>query len=216
MAVLFAMHTIKRIVLIIIICFIMFSLPADGRLYPTDETADNCYADSSDCAVCCFSRKRSLTRYADWPSIGILHLCTLKIYDTGLMLFGDAKSGTPNQDGVLSGYINFGEDFGCAHISSMPHHGIVTVRITYGPSDAIDFGYLEANLCPGCRDKIMASCGEADACSYKNIFLIDFQTMDFYPLPENLLSFLRNDYYFHIDHFDTGDTVYIIYVPGRE
>lgn len=106
----------------------------------------------------------------DWPFIGILHLCTLDIYDTGLILFGDAKSGTPNRDGVLSDYINFGDEFGHAHISNMPHRGIVTARITYGPSDAIDLGYLEANLCPGCRDKIMASYGEADANSNKNIF----------------------------------------------
>ncbi len=181
-----------------------------------DETAYSCFADSSDCAVCSFSKKRSLACYAAWPSIGILHLCTLDIYDTGVMLFGDAQSNTPNRDGVLSGYINFGEDLGYAHISGMPHRGIVTVHITNGPSNTIDFGYLEENLCPECMGKITACCGEDPTGSYKNIFLIDFHSMDFYPLPEHLVSFLRNDYYFHIDHFDTGDTVYIIYVPGRE
>lgn len=214
-AILFVMHAIKRIIPVILICFIILHFQADGRLFSLNEITYNCLSCSSDCDICEFSKER-LKSCTHLPSIGILHLRTLDIYDIGIMLFGDDIPNNLSQDGVLFAYINFGEEFGYAHISNIPHRGIAIVHISYGQSNNIDFEYLEQNLCPNCLNKILASCGKAAEDTCKNILLIDFQTMDFYPLPENLISFLRNDYYFHIDHSDTEDTVFIIYVPERE
>ena len=170
---------------------------------------------SPDCAVCGLSEDSPMSRYSHSASIGLLHLGTLEVYDTGVRIFSDDGREMLSRDGVSFGFCNFGEAYGYAHISSMPNRGIATVDITYGTSDKIDFAYLEENLCPDCMDKILEGCRESGENECRNIFLIDFRTMEFYPLPGDVVSFMRGDYYFHLDHKKGRDAVLIVYVPER-
>lgn len=90
---------------------------------------------------------------------------------------------------------------------------IWAVNITYGNDDEIDFGFLEERLCPGCMGKILAACGEGGEDACRNVFLVDLWMMEFYSLPENIISFMGNDYYFHVDHGEGEDRVLIVYAP---
>lgn len=135
------------------------------------------------------------------------------IPDTQIRLSG--KTETHKQDSVLLGYCNFGDEYGYAYIRSMPNRGIATVDITYGSDNEIDFSFLEKQLCSECIGKILAEYQKAGSGKCRNVFLVDFQTMEFYALSESITAFMINNYYFHIDHADGLDRILIVYAPKR-
>lgn len=213
------MHKFRKMLLIAAIFFIVLNFRASSGCYPFRETDSSWSASSFYCGICGFYGSLPKYRNTHLSSIGLLHLRTLEICDTRIRLSAtDENAGTEpgGHDGILFGYCNFGEKYGYAHISSMPNRGITAVDITYGYDDEIDFTFLEENLCPDCLNKILTGYREAGADNCRNLFLIDFQTMEIYPLPENVVSFMQNDYYFHIDHAEGRDRVLIFYVPGRQ
>ena len=136
------------------------------------------------------------------------------IPDTQIRLSG--KTETHKQDSVLLGYCNFGDEYGYAYIRSMPNRGIATVDITYGSDNEIDFSFLEKQLCSECIGKILEESQAAWAGKYRNVFLVDFQTMEFYSLPVNIIAFMRNNYYIHVDHADGQDRILIVYAPEQQ
>ena len=214
----YSMHRHQKNLLTLILFLIILCLGASYTfqvLKESPETAD-ASASNPDCAICGMSDNNQLRLYSQFQSIGIINLSTFDIYDTQIRIFDENGTEILNQEGVQFGYCSFGAEYGYAHISSMPSRGIADIDITYGESDEIDFEFLEGNLCPACLEKITVCCRNAGESKCRNIFLINFQTMDFYALPENLISFMQNDYYFYTDHFDNKDKVLIAYVPERK
>lgn len=217
------MHQFKKLIFIVILCFVIGILEADSGCRPLKNTDFYCSASSLNCSICGLNGALPKSRISGWTSIGLLHLRTLEVYDTQVRLSADSTAESGSQYSVLHGYCNFGAGsgiaygtaYGYAHISSMPNRGIATVDITYGIEDEIDFAFLEERLCQECIEKILAESQETWAGKCRNVFLVDFQTMEFYSLPENITAFMRNNYYFHVDHADGGDRILIVYAPER-
>lgn len=207
------MHIFKKFVFIAILCFAVWNLQSDSGCCSLENADFRWSAASLDCRICGPYGVLPKSRVSDSASIGILHLRTLQLYDTQVGLSADSKNDANEQDSFLGIYCNFGEEYGCARITSMPNRGIATVNIAYGSHDEIDFGLLEEQLCSECMGKILAACGEGGEDLCRNVFLVDFRMAEFYPLPENIVSFMRNDYYFHVDHGQGEDRVLIVYAP---
>ena len=206
----------KKFIFIVVLCFAVRNLQSDSGCCPLENGDSRWSAASLDCGICGLYGALPKSRVSDSASIGILHLGTLQLYDTQVRLSGNGKEAAGEQDSMCGIYCNFGGEYGNVRIESMPNRGIATVNITYGNDDEIDFGFLEERLCPGCMGKILAACGEGreDAC--RNVFLVDLRMMEFYSLPENIISFMGNDYYFHVDHGEGEDRVFCFLCGRRQ
>ncbi len=221
------MHQFKKLIFIVILCFVTGNLQSDSGRSLLENMDFYCSVSSLNCGICGLNGVLPKSRISGWASIGLLHLRTLEVYDTQVRLSADSKSEFDSQYSVLHGYCNFGAEsgiaygtaygtaYGYAHINSMPNRGIATVDITYGIEDEIDFAFLEERLCQECIGKILAEYQKAGSGKCRNVFLVDFQTMEFYALSESITAFMINNYYFHIDHADGLDRILIVYAPKR-
>ncbi len=213
------MHQFKKLIFIVILCFVTGNLQSDSGRSPLENMDFYCSVSSLNCGICGLNGVLPKSRISGWASIGLLHLRTLEVYDTQVRLSADSKSEFDSRYSVLHGYCSFGGEYGIdhgyAHINSMPNRGIATVDITYGIEDEIDFAFLEERLCQECIGKILAEYQKAGSGKCRNVFLVDFQTMEFYALSESITAFMINNYYFHIDHADGLDRILIVYAPKR-
>lgn len=195
------------------------NLQSDSGRSPLENMDFYCSVSSLNCGICGLNGVLPKSRISGWASIGLLHLRTLEVYDTQVRLSANSTAESGSQYSVLHGYCNFGAEsgiaYGYAHINSMPNRGIATVDITYGIEDEIDFAFLEERLCQECIGKILAEYQKAGSGKCRNVFLVDFQTMEFYALSESITAFMINNYYFHIDHADGLDRILIVYAPKR-
>lgn len=216
---LFAMHQFKKFIFIVILCFVTGNLQSDSGRSLLENMDFYCSVSSLNCGICGLNGVLPKSRISGWASIGLLHLRTLEVYDTQVRLSANSTAESGSQYSVLHGYCNFGAEsgiaYGYAHINSMPNRGIATVDITYGIEDEIDFAFLEERLCQECIGKILAEYQKAGSGKCRNVFLVDFQTMEFYALSESITAFMINNYYFHIDHADGLDRILIVYAPKR-
>lgn len=213
------MHQFKKLIFIVILCFVAGNLQSDSGRSPLENMDFYCSVSSLNCGICGLNGVLPKSRISGWASIGLLHLRTLEVYDTQVWLSANSTAESGSQYSVLHGYCNFGAEsgiaYGYAHINSMPNRGIATVDITYGIEDEIDFAFLEERLCQECIGKILAEYQKAGSGKCRNVFLVDFQTMEFYALSESITAFMINNYYFHIDHADGLDRILIVYAPKR-
>ncbi len=213
------MHQFKKLIFIVILCFVAGNLQSDSGRSPLENMDFYCSVSSLNCGICGLNGVLPKSRISGWASIGLLHLRTLEVYDTQVRLSANSTAESGSQYSVLHGYCNFGAEsgiaYGYAHINSMPNRGIATVDITYGIEDEIDFAFLEERLCQECIGKILAEYQKAGSGKCRNVFLVDFQTMEFYALSESITAFMINNYYFHIDHADGLDRILIVYAPKR-
>lgn len=164
----------------------------------------------SECYLCGAAENSPMPEYSQFHSIGLLYLGTLGVYDTGIGTYAAAENGISDSAGVQFGFWGFEDGDGYVNITSIPKQGIATVDISYGETADIDFDYLEGVLCQDCLAKIIFCCEEAGDSRCRNVFLIDFETLELYALPENLTAFVENDYFFHVYHFDGRDVVLIV------
>lgn len=213
------MHQFKKLIFIVILCFVAGNLQSDSGRSPLENMDFYCSVSSLNCGICGLNGVLPKSRISGWASIGLLHLRTLEVYDTQVRLSANSTAESGSQYSVLHGYCNFGAEsgiaYGYAHINSMPNRGLATVDITYGIEDEIDFAFLEERLCQECIGKILAEYQKAGSGKCRNVFLVDFQTMEFYALSESITAFMINNYYFHIDHADGLDRILIVYAPKR-
>lgn len=163
-----------------------------------------------DCQLCGTAEDSLISEDSLFHSIGILYLGALDVYDIGIGNYETREGTASDSAGVQFGFWNFEDGNGYVNITSVPHQGIATIDISYGETADIDFNYLEGVLCQDCLAKVIACCEEAGDSRCRNVFLIDFETLEMYALPENLTAFVENDYLFHVDHFDGRDVVLIV------
>lgn len=172
----------------------------------TFKTQENCY-------ICGSKNQNLMSYYRKFSSIGVLHLGTMSIYDTGIRTFTENGLETSAWSPASTSRCSFSEGYGYIIIDSIPSHGFARLEIIYEEKDQLNLPFLKENLCERCLEKIQNSLDAAENTLCRNVFLVNFPALDLYALSGNLTSFVQNDYYFYIDHDEKKDTVFIIYVP---
>lgn len=199
---------LKALLLVIMLCGVGFACrylqSGNGPSYA------EILAQRPDCYLCGAAENSPMPEYSQFHSIGLLYLGTLGVYDTGVGTCAVGEKEKSDSAGVLFGYWGFEDGDGYVNITSIPKQGIATVDISYGKKADIDFDYLEGLLCQNCLAKVISCCEESGDSRCRNVFLIDFETLELYALPENLTAFVGNDYFFHVDHFEGRDVVLIV------
>lgn len=98
-----------------------------------------------------------------------------------------------------------------------PDRGISSVEVTYGYDSIFDITKIQRYLCQICLNKlldVMETYGEeSEAPRPKDLCLVDFQTLDLYPLQDHNISYFIRDYYIQVDSRDEGLKVVAIYAP---
>lgn len=211
----------KRIIKILIKALLLVvsigSIGLAGWLLHARGTAVSAKHPSSktDCYLCGTSGNSPMPEYANSQSIGILYLGRLEVCDTGIRTYETGGRETSASADVQFGFWSLAEGEGHVSITSVPQQGIATIDINYGETNEIDFGYLDRVLCQDCMAKVLACYRQAGDGRCRNVFLIDFGTLELYALPEDLTAFAGENYFFHVDHFNKRDVVLVVRAAGK-
>lgn len=169
----------------------------------------------------CGSDNRSLMGYfRQFDDIGIISVNNWYVLDFQIRNHDEEGNLTGAGGGSSSTSVGTGEDGCYFRTDRTPDRGLSQIRAEPGENSVFDAKKVKGHLCQNCLDKLLAvmeTYGAVDEpAAPVALCLVDFQTLELYPLQEHNLAYYIRDYYIHIEH-DEGETeVMAVYAPILE
>lgn len=160
----------------------------------------------NECFLCGNNKNSLMSYYGKFDSIGIVNLQTLDIADSLVRPLNEEGEETTGE-GMTTSLCNYGS--GSLVLYSVP--GYTEISITE-EDNMINYNDLKHKLCTKCLHQVQELYEEAEQCgSCKTFALIDFQTRELIGLSEE--TWMKDDYYVHVDNFKGDTRVTISYTP---
>lgn len=178
------------------------------------EPAKSGLLDKKQCWLCGDSNRSLMGYFRKFDDLGVICVNNWYVLDMNIR----------NQDeyegldgGTRSGFTGTGEG-GCSFSTEQtPSRGISKVSITQGEDGIFDVRKVKDNLCQTCLDKLLETMetygAEDEEAAPKDLCLVDFQTLELYPLQEHNRSYFIRDYYVQIENGDEKTEVFAFYAP---
>lgn len=180
-----------------------------------EETAVSQLKDMSHCWLCGSDNRSLMDYYRGQDDLGII--CVNNWYVMGMDILGTQIEDTDSTQIHLTGT---GEGGCYFHTENLPNRGIVRMDITYGEDSAFEKVKIQDHLCQNCLDKLMTVIQD---CSAKEeaelpceLCLVDFKTLELYPLQKYDRSYFIWDYYIQINAGSEQMEILGIYAPERD
>lgn len=168
-------------------------------------------ADAGACFLCGEHVRSRISYFQGLDSIGLLSLKDWTIVD--FLLSAEEGDSNPGE--------RYGNMGGVTYLcSGDPSRGMARVHVTLPEDWQMEEGFLRQNLCQPCLDQV------ADALSTwkwereeKDAFplcLVDFQTLDLYPVQDWCAGYFIRDYWVELDFEESSMWIKAYYVPKRE
>jgi len=168
-----------------------------------------------ECCLCGNSSRSLMGYYRKFDTVGIIGLnewyvldLRLKEYDEkGNELIKDEHSSTlfGNSQGV---------DY---YINSTPSRGMAAATIS-SDNGMFNEKVIRENLCQMCLDKVVETletyCEVGAQKEYIPFCIVDFETLELYPLQTPNLGYYVRDYWVDIEHAEEEIKVQVFYLPG--
>ena len=169
--------------------------------------------DVKKCWLCGDSNRSLMGYFRKFDDLGII--CVNNWYVLDLKVHSREEG--EDTGGTRTGYTGTGEG-GCSFSSEqMTDRGISKVKVTHGEDGIFDVKKVQGHLCQTCLDKLLATMEtygeEGEPC---DLCLVDFQTLELYPLQEHNVSCFIRDYYVEIDADREKTKVLAFYAPKLE
>ena len=173
-------------------------------------------ADKGKCWLCGNDNHSLMGYFRKFDDIGII--CTNSWYVLDFKVVNHDEEGNRiNADGGRLGWVANGKEECSFETDQMQDRGISDVKVEYGSKSYFDASKIKNHLCQGCLDKVlnvMETYGYKDeAAKPRDICLVDFQTLELYPVQEHNLSYFIRDYLVQIDNHKEKTEVQVIYAP---
>lgn len=173
--------------------------------------------DTKKCWLCGSDNRSLMGFFRKFDSLGIICVNNWYVLDMRIRNQDEGGNFTAATGGVRSGHTGTGEG-GCSFSTDqMSDRGISTVKISYGEDRVFDVKKVQKHLCQGCLDKLLESMEtygyEGEEPRPNDLCLVDFQTLELYPLQEHNRSYFIRDYYVQVDAGEEEMKVQAIYAP---
>ena len=125
-----------------------------------------------------------------------------------------------NSSGSVNTITGTGEGGNFFYSSPMSNRGISNVKVNYGEDSILDGKVARKLFCQACLEKLErvteTYVPEDKSPKVRDLFLIDFKTMELYSLQGQYTAYMIRDYYVQIDYQEEGLKVTAFYAPILE
>lgn len=176
--------------------------PAKSKLHNTKQ-----------CWLCGDSNRSLMGYFRKFDDVGIICVNNWYVLNVQVRNHDDSGNLTGTEGGSRSAGTGTGED-GCYFDSQQnSDRGISRIRIEN--SSEFDVKAVQKNLCQTCLDKlleVMEVYGDEET-EPQDLCLVDFQTLELYPIQAHNIAYYVRDYYIQIDCRDEETEVLAVYAP---
>lgn len=179
-----------------------------GQIESKLENEEECY-------LCGNSAKSLMGYYRKFDTVGIIGLNEWYVLDLRLKEYDSEGNPTNDSSGTST---SFGNTFGMDYcVDAVPSRGMSNATIE-SSNVSFDKSVIESNLCQKCLDKVTASLEgyyEEGKEEYLPFCLVDFKTLDIYPIQKMNRAYSVRDYWVELDYNDSEIEVDVYYLPGN-
>lgn len=180
-----------------------------GHIDSKLENKDQCY-------LCGNASGSLMGYYRKFDTVGVIGLNEWYVLDLRLKEYDSDGNPTNDSSGSSSSFGNTsGIDF---HVNANPTRAMSRASIE-STNGSFDKTVIENNLCQECLDKVTETLEgyfEKGKEEYQPFCLVDFATLDIYPMQEMNVSYSVRDYWVELDHEDSEIEIGVYYLPIRE
>lgn len=186
----------------------------------TLEPVKSLLADEKKCWLCGNHNRSLMGYFRKFNDVGII--CTNSWYVLDFKVRNHDEDGNfiSEQGGNRSGWVSNGEGECTFFSNEMSDRGISQVTATYGENSYFDITKVQGHLCQECLDKMLAVMEtygyEDEPARPRDLCLVDFQTLELYPLQKHNLGYFVRDYYIMVNSGEEETKVHAIYAPVLE
>lgn len=180
-----------------------------GSIKSELENTDECY-------LCGNANESLMGYYRKFDTVGIIGLNEWYVLDLHLVKYDGTGNISDDQDGTSSSFGNSqGVDY---NIDGTPTRGRASATVS-STNGFFNPKVVKNHLCQSCLDKVtdtLEGYFEKGKEEYMPFCLVDFKTLDIYPLQKRNRAYLVRDYWVEINHKDYEIEVDVYYLPERE
>ena len=206
--------------------FFTINIMAENKDDDTDEYVEQIHMEHSHidsklenkdkCYLCGNSSRSLMGYYRKFDTVGIIGLNEWYVLDLRLKEYDSNGNPTNDSSGSSSSFGNTsGMDF---YVDATPSRGMTRASIE-STNGSFDKTVIENNLCQECLDKVTETLEgyfEKGKEEYLPFCLVDFATLDIYPMQKINVSYSVGDYWVELDHKDSEIKVDVYYLPVKE
>lgn len=168
-----------------------------------------------ECYLCGNSNRSLMGYYRKFDTVGIIGLNEWYVLDLRLKEYDgsgnpiEASSGTSDSFGNTSG-MNF-------NVKATPSRGMASATIS-SSNGMFEKEEVQNNLCQECLDKVTSTLEgnfEKGKEEYLPFCLVDFATLEVYPLQKRNGAYTVRDYWVELDHNESEIKIDVYYLPER-
>lgn len=168
-----------------------------------------------ECYLCGNSNRSMMGYYRKFDTVGVIALNEWYVLDLRLKEYDgsgnpiEASSGTSDSFGNTSG-MNF-------NVKATPSRGMASATIS-SSNGMFEKEEVQNNLCQECLDKVTATLEgnfEKGKEEYLPFCLVDFATLEIYPLQKRYGAYTVRDYWVELDHNESEIIIDVYYLPER-
>ena len=168
-----------------------------------------------ECYLCGNSNRSMMGYYRKFDTVGVIALNDWYVLDLRLKEYDgsgnpiEASSGTSDSFGNTSG-MNF-------NVKATPSRGMASATIS-SSNGMFNKGEVQNNLWQECLDKVTTTLEgnfENGKEEYLPLCLVDFATLEIYPLQKRNGAYTVRDYWVELDHNESEIIIDVYYLPER-
>ena len=184
------------------------------------EPAKSKLRNQEECWLCGNSNRSLMGYFRKFDDVGIICVNNWYVLDMKIRNHDEEGNFIGPQEGSRSAMTGTGEG-GCFFSSDQnSDRGISRVTASFGEDSIFDVSKVQRNLCQECLDKlleVMETYGEeSEPATPRDLCLVDFQTLELYPLQKHNIAYFIRDYYICIDTEEDEVQVQAFYAPVLE
>lgn len=171
--------------------------------------------DKNSCYLCGTAPESLMGYYRQFDTIGIIGLNEWYVLDLRIQEYdengksADASSGT-SYSSVNTGGINYS-------VNATPSRGMTHATLSSN-ADPFIHTTVQNHLCQPCLDKVTNTLNghfEKGKEYYLPFCLVDFSTLELYPMQKTNIAYFVKDYWVELNHTDDHIEVKAYYLPNR-
>ncbi|MBU5446308.1 hypothetical protein [Blautia sp. MSJ-36] len=183
----------------------------------TFEGLRSTLSDVSECYLCGNSNESLMDYYRKFDTIGLISLNDWYVIDYRLRSYNEEGKEVASDTGTNMAHGTTDEII--YSLDATPSRGMSEIEVELPEDHKIEETFLRKYLCQNCLDKIADSLsywkGETEKKEAIPLCIVDFKTLDIYPVQDSYVSYFIRDYYVELHFEDNKVVTQAFYLPER-
>lgn len=216
---------VVMILLVGIMLFEIYNLSVSEKSESNKEYVETTYMEygqiksklkhEEECYLCGNASASLMGYYRNFDTVGIIGLNEWYVLDLRLKEYDSEGNPTDASSGMSTSFGNIsGVDY---HLDAVPSRGMSSITLE-SRDGFFDETVIKKNLCQECLDKVTESLEgnfEKGKEEYLPFCLVDFETLEIYPVQKMKRAYSVRDYWIELNYNDSEVELDAYYLPGN-